>query len=229
MDGHRLAILIPAYREAETIGPIVAAASAYGTVIVVDDGSQDATGQIAARNGALVIRSEGNLGYDKALNLAFEEAVVRGFTAVVTMDADGEHDPHLLVEFRRQLLEERVPLVLGIRSKKQRISEVVMGVYVKTRFGVDDILCGMKGYDLRLWHENSGFDHNRLVGTELALNSIRRSTPFRQVSVHGSPRKDAPRFDRTLRANWRIFAALMRVVRQDLKQRSRWNLTHDRP
>ena len=219
MDGPGLAILIPAYREAGTIGPLVAAASAFGTVIVVDDCSPDDTGPVAARNGAVVIRNEVNRGYDGALNRAFEEAVARGFTAAVTMDADGEHDPQLLAEFRRLLLEERVPLVLGVRPRKQRFCEVVMGIYIKARFGVEDILCGMKGYDLRLWHENGGFDHANSIGTELAISSIRRRTQFRQLSVHGKRRQDAPRFGRLLRANWRIFAALLRVLRQDVQLR----------
>lgn len=214
MDRPRTAILIPAFQEEGTIGSVVKAASAYATVIVVDDASPDGTGAQAAEAGAVVIRNETNLGYDGSLNRAFEKALELNFGFAITMDADGEHDPALISAFLSLLME--VPLVLGVRPRKQRFAEMVMGLYIRARFGVRDILCGMKGYDLKLVIENGGFDNTNSIGTELALNSIRRGAPFRQLPVHGKPRQNAPRFDRRLRANWRIFSALGRIVRQDI-------------
>jgi len=212
VGGSRLAIVIPAYREASSIGPIVAAAREFGEVLVIDDCSPDETGQIAAAAGARVIRNPVNQGYDATLSRGFEEAAALGCTHVVTIDADGEHEPAVLAEFRRLMLDERIQLVLGVRPRKQRLAELVMGRYVRARFGVHDILCGMKGYDLDLWRANGGFDHSDSIGTELAINSLRRGAGFREVRVGGVPRADAPRFDRRLRANLRIFAALARTI-----------------
>ena len=219
MDRCQLAVLIPAYREGRTIGGIVAAALPYSQVIVVDDCSPDDTSCRAKEAGAIVVRNETNLGYDGTLNRAFETAVSAGFDCVVTMDADGEHDPALLGEFSRLLLDEGIPLVLGVRPRKQRFAEVVMGLYVRLRFGVSDILCGMKGYHLSLMLENNGFDHTNSIGTELAINSIRRGSTYRQIGVYGKPREGQPRFGRRLSANWRILAALWRVLRQDIAPR----------
>lgn len=216
MDRPRTAILIPAYREAATIGPVVRAAREHADVIVVDDASPDETAARAAEAGAIVIRNECNLGYDGTLNRAFETALEQGYDFAITMDADGEHDPSLIAGFKSLLTEERVPLVLGVRPRKQRFAEMVMGAYVRIRFGVRDILCGMKGYDLKLANENGGFDHTNSIGTELAINSIRRGAAFRQLGVSGTRRQDAPRFDRRLRANLRILAALGRIIRQDI-------------
>lgn len=227
MDRLRLAILIPAFREEATIGKVVAAARVYADVIVVDDASPDATGERAAEAGATVIRNEENRGYDGTLNRAFEEAVTRGYTHAVTMDADGEHDPALVATFGNLLAENDVTLVLGVRPRKQRFAEIVMGLYVRLRFGAHDILCGMKGYDLKLAVENGGFDHTNSIGTELAINSLRRGARFRQVPVSGTRRQDAPRFDRLLRANLRIFAALANIVRDDARQLL--GLSHRRP
>lgn len=216
MGGSRLAIVIPAHREADSIGPVVRAAQAFGTVLVVDDCSPDATGQSAEEAGAVVIRNERNLGYEGTLSRGFDEAASMGFTHAITMDADGEHDPALVETFRRMLMEEGVPLVLGVRNRKQRMAETLMGLYVRLRFGVHDVLCGMKGYDLSLYRENRGFDHSGSIGTELAIKSIRRGIPFCQVPVTGTPRADQPRFDTKLRANLRILAALRQVVADDL-------------
>lgn len=212
----RLAVVIPAYREEATIGPVVAAAIDYGDVLVIDDCSPDATGERAAAAGAMVIRNDTNLGYDGTLTRGLQEAEARHFTHVVTMDADGEHDPRTLALFRAKLLEEDYPLVLGYRPHKQRLAEIMMGWYLRARFGVRDILCGMKGYRLSDYRGAGGFDFHESVGTGLATDALRRKIRFAQVPVSGTPRVDAPRFDRLLGANMRIFAAFLRFVRQDL-------------
>lgn len=207
-------MVIPAYREAATIERVVrAAAGDRRVVVVVDDCSPDDTGALAARGGAVVVRNPANLGYDATLSRGFEEAARLGCSHVVTIDADGEHDPAAIAEFSGLLIEQGVPLVLGVRPRKQRLAEVLMGWYVRARYGVDDILCGMKGYDLALWRANGGFDHSDSIGTELALNSLRRGAAFRQVPVAGTRRRDAPRFDRRWRANVRILTALVRTIR----------------
>jgi glycosyltransferase involved in cell wall biosynthesis len=217
----RLAIVIPAYSEATSIEGVARAAASFGTVLVVDDCSPDETASRAERAGATVVRNSRNLGYDKALSRGFEEAAQRGFTHVVTIDADGEHDPGILSAFCELLLAQGIPLVIGVRRRRQRVAEVAMCWYVRLSFGPRDILCGMKGYDLALWRENGGFDHTQSIGTELAINAIRRGAPFREVNVDGQKRMDAPRFDSRLRANLRILISLMGLIRRDLSGR-RW-------
>jgi glycosyltransferase involved in cell wall biosynthesis len=213
----RLAVVIPAYREEASIGSVVAAAIRYGDVLVIDDCSPDATGERAAEAGATVIRNQPNRGYDGSLTRGLQEAAARRFTHVVTMDADGEHDPDTLALFRAKLFDENYPLVLGYRPHKQRFAEVVMGWYLRARFGVRDILCGMKGYRLSDWRAD-GLDFHDSIGTELATQALRRKSQFAQIPVSGTPRADAPRFDRLLRANIRILAAFWRCLMQDLRK-----------
>lgn len=219
MDRPGLVVIIPAYREGMTIGPVVAGARLHAPVIVVDDFSPDDTAARAAAEGATVVRNEVNCGYEGSLNRGFAKAQEMGFEYAVTLDADGEHDPSLVADFRKLLAEEKIPLVLGVRSHKPRFAEIVMGLYVKIRFGADDILCGMKGYQLQLVTERGGFDFSRSIGTEVAIDAMRRGIPFRQVSVYGRPRQDSPRFDRRFAANWRILKALGAIIKRDLRGR----------
>ncbi|MBF0154669.1 MAG: glycosyltransferase [Magnetococcales bacterium] len=207
-----LAIVIPARNEALMIDWVVTRAKHFGTVIVVNDGSIDGTPDRAAAAGAVVVHTESLKGYDKALEAGFAKAASLGCRAVITMDADGEHTPDILNNFSYLLLDQGVPLVLGRRPRKRRISERIMGLYFYLRFGVDDILCGMKGYHISLYHENGGFDHVVSIGTELALNSIRRGHLFQQVDVHGRLRSDTPRMGNRVEANLRIFRAMFRVL-----------------
>lgn len=213
MERFRPVVLIPAHREGATIRAVVEQATAFSPVIVADDCSPDDTVAQAEAGGAAVVRNSANLGYEGTLNRLFEEAISRGYSHAITMDADGEHDPNLLPDFLRELGQNGASLVLGMRPTKQRLSEVVMGWYIERHFGVSDILCGMKGYDLALVAVNGGFDTSGSIGTELALNSIRRGAGFVQVPVRGTARRDAPRFDRKLKANVRIFAALFNAMR----------------
>jgi len=204
---------VPAYDEDGTIGDVVRAAASYGAVIVVDDHSSDATAEHAGVAGAHVVRNQANLGYDRAIERGFAEAERLGAEAVVTLDADGEHDPGALADFRRLLVDERRPLVLGVRPRKARVSAWLVGVVIRWQYGIADVLCGMKGYHIELYRQNSGFDHVRSIGTELAIASICRGHPFVEVPVRGRPRGDRPRFGNALSANVRILGALWRVTR----------------
>lgn len=86
-------ILIPIFNEASTIGDIVTRARRFGLVVVVDDGSSDASGDAAARAGAEVIRLDRRSGKGAALRAGLAEALVRNAGPVITMDGDGQHDP----------------------------------------------------------------------------------------------------------------------------------------
>jgi glycosyltransferase involved in cell wall biosynthesis len=215
--GPRLVAIVPAYNEAATIGAVVAAARNYAEVLVVDDCSRDGTPERAEEAGATVVRNPHNLGYEGTLNHGFEVALARGFDCMVTLDADGEHDPELLAAYRDALVGQQVPLVLGRRPHKPRFAEKVMGVYIRLRYGPRDIVCGMKGYAAELVRQNGGFDTTKSVGVELAINSIRRGSKFVEIAVAGTPRQDAPRFDRRWRANVRMLKVLWRLMLQDFR------------
>ena len=212
MDRSVLIVVIPAYREAGTIGQVVADIRQHAPVIVVDDASGDATAEVAAAAGADVFVNACNMGYEGALNVGFLIAAARKPRAILTVDADGEHGAEHVVSFARLLLDESVPLVLGRRLRPQRAAESAVGALTRIRYGVSDVFCGMKGYHTELWRRHGCFDSRMGVGTELALAAIRGGVPFREIAVSGKPRKDAPRFGNRLSANWRILCAVNRSL-----------------
>ena len=144
----KAAIVIPAFNEADSIGDVVAAVSAYGTPIVVDDGSSDDTGLLASKAGAVVVRQEVNDGYDAALSRGFDKADEIGADVVVTTDADGQLDTAAIPRALEKLA--KVDLVLGVRDTgAARYSEALFNLYSRARFGVPDILCGFQGVSYR--------------------------------------------------------------------------------
>jgi glycosyltransferase involved in cell wall biosynthesis len=203
-----VAIVIPAFNEAATIGRIVKFASAYGRPLVVDDGSVDETASMARAAGAVVVSHKTNRGYDEALNSGFAEADRHGCTYVVTFDADGQHDATLIGEFVAHLRQGN-ELVLGIRPQYARLAEGLFALYTRMRFGLRDPLCGMKGYRMSLYRELGRFDSYQSIGTELALYGLRRKKLFIQLQVPISERNGAPRFAQFLHANYKILRAMI--------------------
>jgi glycosyltransferase involved in cell wall biosynthesis len=109
--------VIPALNAAPTIGPVIAAARRHlPRVLVVDDGSTDDTAERARAAGAEVIRHPGNLGKGAALTTAFGHVLAGGpFDAVITLDADGQHDPEDIPAFVDLYRRERPALIVGSR------------------------------------------------------------------------------------------------------------------
>lgn len=92
----RVACIIPAYRAAHTLPRLLQelrGALPTARIVVVDDGSADATAAVAASLADLTIRLPGNRGKGAALRAGFEDALRAGDDVVVTLDADGQHDP----------------------------------------------------------------------------------------------------------------------------------------
>jgi len=110
--------VIPARDAASTIGGVVRgvrAALPGLAVLVVDDGSMDGTAAAARAAGADVIRHEVNRGKGAALQTGFDEAARRGAKRVLTLDADGQHDPAYAASLLRAL--DGSDLVIGSRDR----------------------------------------------------------------------------------------------------------------
>ena len=112
-------ILIPAYNEAAHIQAVVRAAAAHLPVLVVDDGSRDACAALAEAAGAQVIRQVPNQGKGAALRAGFLRALEQGAQAVITLDADGQHDPLEIPRFLTEYQSSRADLIIGERDFRQ--------------------------------------------------------------------------------------------------------------
>ncbi|MEW5990246.1 MAG: glycosyltransferase family 2 protein [Chloroflexota bacterium] len=108
--------LVPAHDEAPRIGAVVRAAAAHLPVLVVDDGSSDATAEVAATAGATVISQHPNQGKGAALRAGFARAIADGALAVVTLDGDGQHDPAELPRFVAAERAQPSELIVGRRD-----------------------------------------------------------------------------------------------------------------
>jgi len=163
-----ICVLIPGYNEEKTIGQVVSKArKIISNVIVVDDGSNDNTSQIAKSAGAIVIRHEVNKGKGAALRTGFQYVLDHNFQAVITMDSDGQHDVNDIPKFLNALYEKKADIVIGSRMKDISTMPAIRKVTNKLTSFIGSILIHQKVDD-----SQSGF---RLITSDV-LRSVTLET-----------------------------------------------------
>jgi glycosyltransferase involved in cell wall biosynthesis len=207
MDKSRIVIVIPAFNESATIKGIVESVSTFGIAIVVDDGSTDNTAKLAMQAGAVVVTHD-NRGYDAALNSGFRKAAELEALIIITLDADGQHNPSAIRQFV-DAIDSGADVVVGTRSRQQRFAEYLFSVYTSFRFGVKDPLCGMKAYRIGIYEALGHFDSYKSIGTELLVYAAMKGYRIGQVDLDLRKRHDHPRFGSLFLANYKIVRSLI--------------------
>jgi len=177
----RISAAIPAHNEEDTVGEIVRECRAScDEVIVVDDASSDMTSEVARAAGATVTRNPFNLGVVRSteigLGLASQEVIV-------TLDADGQHDPRFIPVVVRPIAQGLADLVLGKREHGRPLSEHVISGLTNLRVKCEDVGTGYRAFrrdlahHIRLWGFclcGSLMDHVRATGiTAIVVGALR--------------------------------------------------------
>ncbi len=147
-------VVIPAYNEASRIGAVIRGAKQYSSdIIVVIDGSTDATASIALESGARVIRHTENCGAGAATMTGIESARRLGFDTVITIDADGQHATADIPRLLQALDGGKVDLVIANRFGRKNniplIRRFANGIgnfvtFAVTGIYLPDTQCGFK-------------------------------------------------------------------------------------
>lgn len=147
-------IVIPAYNEAKTIGPIVGALDKRGfRVVVVDDGSGDNTIVEANKFGAEIIAYAKNTGKGRSIREGLKYALENNCEAAITMDGDGQHSIDDIDKFIEEYKKSGADLILGnrlhcprkmpfIRRCTNFIMSFVMSLLIVEK--VEDSQCGYR-------------------------------------------------------------------------------------
>ena len=190
-------VVIPAYNEAPTLGAVVAAARAHAPVLVVDDGSDDASAAVAARAGAEVIRHPKRLGKGEAIRTGVAAARRRGATLVVTLDGDGQHDPADLAVVLDAARAAPRAIVVGSRLgagaalPADRLNAIrVAGFFVSWASGltVRDTQSGFRAYPVELFDDVEPRRGGFVFETEVLVAAAARGWRVREVPVTAIPR-----------------------------------------
>ncbi|HVT00169.1 MAG TPA: glycosyltransferase family 2 protein [Solirubrobacterales bacterium] len=207
----KIAILIPAYNEADNIGHVLdlMPAEVCGVrteVLVVDDGSRDGTGDVAAGHGALVARHVTNRGGGAALRTGYRLMVESGAEIVVTLDADGQHLPAEMSRLVEPVLSGEVDVahgsrVLGHADRNHFARELGIVFFNRlvsliTRTHVTDCSNGYRAVRTTVLPQLV-LRQEQFHTSEFMIEAIKRGVPAKEVPItveqrlHGHSKKPA--------------------------------------
>jgi len=148
-----LCCLIPAFNEEKRIADVVRGVREHiPDIIVVDDGSRDATASHAERSGAVVIRHDANKGKGMALRTGFSHALSRDYAAVLTLDGDGQHATDEIAKFVSAFETDSGDIIIGARLWDR--AAIPRYRYIPNQIG---IYCISKAAGCRIDDTQSGF------------------------------------------------------------------------
>lgn len=192
----KILVCIPAYNEASNIAEIVSGCRELASrVVVYDDGSTDNTHEIAMNAGATVIRGLENKGYGTAIRSLFRYAKKEDADIMVTIDADGQHDPSQIHSLLLAIIDEDMDIVIGSRFLTSQGREKVpryrsFGIKTITRLtqvasyrNITDAQSGFRAYGKNALKEINLHEQGMGVSAEILMRAKERGLMIKEVPV----------------------------------------------
>ncbi len=177
-DPTTVSAVIPAYNEEKTIEAVVESTLLYvDEVLVVDDGCTDDTARIAEDAGARVLKQR-NAGVLKATERGLREATG---DIIVTMDADGQHDPSEIPRLIEPILRGEADLVMGVRPELPYMSERMLTSLTSIRVPIGDASTGFRAVRRGIAREMSL--HGACLCGTFVLEAYRRGARVAGVPI----------------------------------------------
>ena len=200
--------IVAAYNARDTIAGVVAGVRrSLGTVIVADDGSTDGTAEAAREAGAVVIAVGTNRGKGHALRLLFAEARRHGFSAVVAVDADGQHDVRDIPSFLQTHHQHPDAILTGSRmAEAERIPRHRRNSMLVARFFISlganqfiaDTQCGFRLYPLAAIESMSLLKEGFVTETEILIKAGDSGREIRSLAITAHYPQGQPTHFRTV-------------------------------
>ena len=188
----KIIVGMAAYNEEKNIASLIAQLQKFPySIIVCNDGSSDMTGEIAERMGVIVINHKRNLGFGAALRSIFERANELNADVLVTMDADGQHNPQEIKDILEPIEHDNADVVIGSRfsGKTSEIPKYrILGIKAINRLTIStsenklvDPLSGFRAYTKKIFKEILPVDSGMGGSTEVLIKANQKK--FRIIEV----------------------------------------------
>lgn len=188
----KITAVIPAYNEENHIGRIVENVIKFvDEVIVVNDGSNDNTSNNAKNKGANVIDLNYNTGVGNATRIGCDYAIKNGADIILTIDADGQHNPEDISKLLDPLLNNEADIIFGVRLRNKkmplckRIGNFLIYLLAKLLFKSDiyDILTGFHAFKSECYNRLRWESTDYGVVSEFVYKTIKEKLRYKQVLV----------------------------------------------
>lgn len=192
----KVAVGIPAFNVEMTVAKVIVRARRHSDlVVVVDDGSTDDTALIARSLGAVIISHERRMGYGAAIKSCFEAARNLGADVLVTLDADGQHDPDEMPRLLASIKDNSADIVVGSRfpgmqDAGQAPRYRALGIRLLTSLTdtashsqLTDAQCGFRAYNRNAFEHILPTEQGMGVGSEILMKSFEENLRVVEVPV----------------------------------------------
>jgi glycosyltransferase involved in cell wall biosynthesis len=186
VDLSDIGVVIPAYNAQQTVGDVIKGVVQYGftakNVIVINDGSRDATEDVARKQGVTVVNHRKNMGKGAALRDGFAAARQRNLRKVFVIDADAQHQISEITSF--QELNGKYDMVIGerkdIRSRMpfdRLLTNRTVNLVVSLLSGIrtTDVQCGFRYLDLKIFDKVDLKTNNYQTESEMVIKAARHN------------------------------------------------------
>ncbi len=214
-------VVIPAFNEAENILKVISGVKALDIdVIVVNDGSLDETSLMAEKGGAHIIHHSKRCGKGLSLRRGFDYAIKNGYNIIISMDADGQHDPADIPHFLDKIKGKEFCVVVGNRMDNPKDMPLIRIITNKLMSSVISAVCRQNipdtqcGYRLFTRDAISGIDikANKFeVDSELLVKLARNGFKIESVSIRSIYGKEKSKI-RPIRDTFRFMRFLTRIL-----------------
>ena len=186
---------IPAYNEENNIAKIVTRLMDKGySVLVCDDGSEDLTGKIAEKLGAIVVHHKKNLGYVAAIRSIFLKAKELECEVLVTFDADGQHRIEDISKVIGPIREKQADMVIGSRFlenndkdvpnyRKIGIKTITKISNISTDLKITDSQSGFRAYNKKILQQIIPSEYGMGVSTEILMKCSKLNLKILEVPI----------------------------------------------
>lgn len=193
MENGQVCALIPAFNAESSIGEVIERTKGFvDRVIVVNDGSTDRTGEVACLHGVELISIPLNRGKGYALRQGFARALSNGFNAILTLDADGQHDPADIPNFLSAHDKDSGAILIGSRMaqaerfpRQRYYSNRTAGFFISKALSqrLEDTQCGFRLYPSQVIRRIVLTTSRFQMETEVLLRAARQGVRLQSVPV----------------------------------------------
>ena len=191
----KIAAGIPAFNEEKNIGLLVVELlKIVDYVIVCNDGSNDNTGIIAKKMGAVVVNHERNLGYGAGIKSLFLKARELGVDILVTLDGDGQHRLEDIDTVLEPIRKHETDIVIGSRFLNQNQQQIPSyrkaGIKIITKLAnttldktITDSQSGFRAYSSNVLSEIIPLEHGMGVSNEILIKANKKGFKISEVPI----------------------------------------------
>ena len=191
----KIAAGIPAFNEEKNVGSMIVELLKFVDIVIVcNDGSNDNTGMIAKKMGAIVVNHERNLGYGAGIKSLFLKARELGVDVLVTLDADGQHRPKDILTVLEPIKKHETDIVIGSRFLDQNQQQIPSyrraGIKIITKLAnttldktITDSQSGFRAYNSNVLSEVIPLEHGMGVSNEILIKANKKGFTISEVPI----------------------------------------------